>query len=477
MPTAGHKAIAQMVAKGYFRVIITTNFDRLMEQALEAESISPTVISTSDMVRGAVPLAHSGCTLIKVHGDYRDTRLRNTSEELSAYDADLDKLLDQVFDEYGLIVCGWSATWDKALRNAILRSPNRRYSVSWALKGTLSAEAETVAQFRQASLLPIESADKFFTTLADKLVALERFDAPHPLSKALAVASLKRFLVEDRFRIELNDLLSEETSRQVAFLAALEIRDYPHECSSFMDRANLYETSMEMLIALVSNGCYWGEATQASIWGRAILRTLDLGRPQTGNSAILALCRYPACLLLYASGIASIASGKCGTLKALVKDLRTSVDIPVEGKDDLAIRKIAALKVLDGAVLNRCRGESNKVPASDRIYSLLREPLRAFLPDDNQYDDAFDRFEYLLALVYFDAQLKDDGNRWAPIGRFSWRNRFSGTAHVSGILMQELKTKGGAWEPLASGLFADAERYLLVDKEFREGVLARVSAY
>jgi hypothetical protein len=110
VPTAAHRAIAQMVGKGYFRVIVTTNFDRLMEQALEAEGINPTVISTSDMMKGAIPLTHSGCTVIKVHGDYRDVRLRNTSEELATYDADLNKLLDQVFDEYGLILCGWSAT-------------------------------------------------------------------------------------------------------------------------------------------------------------------------------------------------------------------------------------------------------------------------------------------------------------------------------------------------------------------------------
>ncbi len=255
-----------------------------------------------------------------------------------------------MFDEYGLIVCGWSATWDEALRNAILRCPNRRYSVSLALKGALSAEAKTVAQFRRASLLPIESADKFFTSLAEKLMALELFNAPHPLSKALAVASLKRFLVEDRFRIELNDLLSEETNRKVALLVAVEIPNYTPDCSWFMDRVNLYETSMEMLIALVSNGCYWGEETQASIWGAAILRTLDLGRPQTGNTAILALCRYPACLLFYASGIASIASGKYGTLKILVKDLRTAVDIPVEGHRRLRNQKDSST---DGALRGR----------------------------------------------------------------------------------------------------------------------------
>src|SRR6185437_1498468 len=34
MPTAAHKAIADLVASGHIRVIITTNFDNLMEGAL-----------------------------------------------------------------------------------------------------------------------------------------------------------------------------------------------------------------------------------------------------------------------------------------------------------------------------------------------------------------------------------------------------------------------------------------------------------
>jgi hypothetical protein len=34
MPTSAHRAIAELVAKGYVRVTITTNFDRLLESAL-----------------------------------------------------------------------------------------------------------------------------------------------------------------------------------------------------------------------------------------------------------------------------------------------------------------------------------------------------------------------------------------------------------------------------------------------------------
>src|SRR6266516_2421075 len=66
-PSAAHKAIAQLVAAGYLRVIITTNFDRLMKTALEEVSVAPTVISNADQVSGALPLAHAGITLIKLH--------------------------------------------------------------------------------------------------------------------------------------------------------------------------------------------------------------------------------------------------------------------------------------------------------------------------------------------------------------------------------------------------------------------------
>jgi SIR2-like domain len=72
-PSPEDKAIAQLVARGYIRVVLTTNFDRLLEQALAETGIQPVVISTPDSVRGALPLAHSPCTVIKINGDYLDT--------------------------------------------------------------------------------------------------------------------------------------------------------------------------------------------------------------------------------------------------------------------------------------------------------------------------------------------------------------------------------------------------------------------
>src|SRR5437867_2232061 len=53
VPTAAHRAIANLVASGHIRVVITTNFDRLMERALEEVGIVPTVISSPDAAQGA----------------------------------------------------------------------------------------------------------------------------------------------------------------------------------------------------------------------------------------------------------------------------------------------------------------------------------------------------------------------------------------------------------------------------------------
>ena len=74
---------------------MTTNFDRLLERALEAVGVAPIVIDTPDAAEGAPPLQHSACTVVKVNGDYLDTRIKNTPEELGEYDDRIKVLLDE----------------------------------------------------------------------------------------------------------------------------------------------------------------------------------------------------------------------------------------------------------------------------------------------------------------------------------------------------------------------------------------------
>lgn len=109
VPSAAHRSISQLVRRGFIRVILTTNFDRLMERALEDAGVPPQVVSSPTAVTGMTPLQHTRVTVIKLHGDYADLQMRNTIDELSAYPAEVDALLDRVLDEYGLVISGWSA--------------------------------------------------------------------------------------------------------------------------------------------------------------------------------------------------------------------------------------------------------------------------------------------------------------------------------------------------------------------------------
>lgn len=195
-PTAAHRAIASLAAKGYIRIIITTNFDRLMETALADVGVVPTVLSSPDQVHGAMPLIHTRCCVFKVHGDYLDTRIRNTPAELESYPKEFDDLLDRIFDDFGLILCGWSAEWDTALRAAVERAVSRRFSHFWAVRGEPGNAAKRLIEHRQAQKLPIADADGFFSELGRLVEALEQFSRPHPLSTDAAVASLKGYLAE-----------------------------------------------------------------------------------------------------------------------------------------------------------------------------------------------------------------------------------------------------------------------------------------
>jgi hypothetical protein len=83
-PTKAHHAIAKLVVDGAVCVILTTNFDRLIENGLHEACIEPTVIASEDALAGATPLIHARCIVIMLHGDYF-TRIKNTDAKLGGY--------------------------------------------------------------------------------------------------------------------------------------------------------------------------------------------------------------------------------------------------------------------------------------------------------------------------------------------------------------------------------------------------------
>ena len=480
-PTAAHKAIARLAAKGYLKVILTTNFDRLIEQALEAEGVNPSIISSDDMALGATPLAHATCTLVKIHGDYRDSRIRNTQAELNAYSPVLNRLLDRVFDDYGLIISGWSATWDHALRNAILRCPNRRYSTFWSIRGDVSPEARDLIRARSAELIPSVSADAFFTAVETTVDALVAYDQPHPLSVPAAVASLKRFLSEDKYRINLRDLVTDELERQISALELLP-KSGQATVESIQDRLQQYEARLTMLMSLAATGSYFGTTAQNELWQNVIVRLGSLGRFSVGsNNVYLMLSLWPACLIFYAVAIAAVAGSRYDLLAKLLQ-AKTSKPLAFNGSETRLYRQLYPSTVLESSWLTGGRQRTLDTPANDRLATALREAFRPLMPDDREFEDTIDVFEYIAALYYASSESAKNGQlpAWVPWGRFVHRNRgwgFSTEEHVTTRLAEQCVDQGTSWGPIAAGIFSSVDDFKRLNNHVKDEFFSKLPAF
>ena len=419
-PTAAHRAIAALAVQGFIRVIITTNFDRLVETALTDEGVVPTILSSPDQVQGALPLIHTKCCVLKIHGDYLDTRIRNTPAELEQYPPEFDQLLDRIFDEFGLIVCGWSAEWDGALRKAIFRAPSRRFSTHWAARGEPGDEAQRLIDHRGAQVIPIQDADTFFQTIQQSVESIEEFSRPHPLSIEAAVASLKRYLSSPEHRIRLVDLI-DATVEQV--LRATSGDAFKVQGAQQLNRElvtarlRAYESVCSTILAMAAIGGFWAEDDHYYAWERAMER---LSTSSLGASGIwLAIGTYPGRLLLYALGLGAVESGQLQFLSRIFKttvNYRAGGDQPEHALTMLfdvnLTTRIPWKDLLEGM-------ERHYVPLSDWLHDALRQPLKQLIPNDEKYSLIFDKLEILIALGF--GYLNELPRYWVPPGAFFYR--------------------------------------------------------
>ncbi|GAA1269726.1 hypothetical protein GCM10009677_23010 [Sphaerisporangium rubeum] len=153
-PTPAHRVLADMAAHGLAGPFLTTNFDRLLEQALAEAGVRARVahdLDTMAMADVQEPL------VVKLHGDYRDVRIRDTAA-LHTYHPVVDALLDRVLTGAPLLVCGWSASWDLPLGEALLRTAGC-HPTYWLQCGEPTPRALRLIEGRKALVARVEGSD------------------------------------------------------------------------------------------------------------------------------------------------------------------------------------------------------------------------------------------------------------------------------------------------------------------------------
>jgi len=421
-PTKAHKAIASLVAKGFIKVIITTNFDRLLENALDELGIKPTVISTPDQINGALPLTQNkNCQILKIHGDYQDSRIRNTPSELEKYPDKFNKMLGQIFDEYGLIVCGWSAEWDTALCKALSRTKTKRFTTYWGIHGELKEQASKLIELRDAQKIEIKDADTFFQEIADGVDAIEKYSKPHPLSTELAVANLKRYLSKPEFDIQLGELVDEIVDKIVEAISGENFNVKPKNLEDPTTRVRKYEALCSTLLSMAPIGAFYARKEHWLIWQKTLRRLYK--NSDSGNAYLIDLQRYPGTLLLYSLGIGAIANEKYDFLNYL---LMTKIHKSIYEDDVSAINLFPPFFYnWRGEIGNLLEGmPGHLMPINEWLYKTLRPYVNQLISDDNHYLFVFNKLEILISLIFTNHNYYQDNNYHGIPGMFLYKKQY-----------------------------------------------------
>ena len=400
-PTKAHHAIAKLVLDGAVRVILTTNFDRLIENALREAGIEPTVIASEDALAGATPLVHARCTVIKLHGDYLDTRIKNTDAELGVYAPAIDAILDEVLDNFGLVVVGWSGEWDTALRAALLRAPNRRYPFYWAACGLIAPLARDLIAHRGGRSFAITDADSFFARLNDIVEALRQAARPHPQSVAIALALAKRYCRDDRYSLEWAEFLAAEVSKIQSFVTG---KDYPTECPT-NEAINALLSTLVSRSEVLRRACLvsgrWGTPEANRAIARAI-RSLGFGaEAMSGFDPWIALRDFCASLCFYWALAGALAREDFMTVRSLMH-----ARIKRSNAEEAFVSALPLL-VLDRINWKALTGlENRRTPASDLLFGLFEKEVIDSTVDQSEAEELFDRLEFLISLEFSHLRLQ-----------------------------------------------------------------------
>lgn len=452
-PTIAHKAIAKLIKKGYVRVIVTTNFDRLIEKALLEEGIEPLVIRHPSDIDGTMPLVHSNFNLIKINGDYLDSRFLNTKQELNEYPENLNNYLLRIFNEFGIISCGWSAKWDVGLLNSLKQCNNLRFSSYWSFVHTCNPELKEIADIRKGNNIQIEDADHFFKELLEKVEALESFDKEDPLSADIAVARLKKYISREENTIDLRDLLIHESSKVREKIQNAVNPNQHLEEKQFSEVLNVYLSSLEILIPLCINATYWSKETHYIFLKEILLRlTVPPKRNGRYHQESFDFNLIPTLFILYSMGITAT---KTRNYKLLYEIFQIKINnLYNEDADKIYLISKINSTLIEKEFFNKIINSNKRTPMSSYLKEKLKPFFQDLIFDDFDFEQNFALFEYILSLNYSHLVIDKYHNHWAPLGEYQWKYRYfnSGNNALKDFIDSAHKEQS-SWAPIQKGMF------------------------
>jgi hypothetical protein len=425
-PSPAHLTIARLVKDGIISMIITTNFDPLLEEAVKRVTGRDPVIITHESRPERMEVAGHHCRIVKVNGNYPDTDLKLTPADLADYAPALKEYLDRIFSEYGLLICGWSGEHDIKLVEILTADRVRRFAIFWCSREASGRIPEEIRSKLHLSTIGITSANQLFDDLESRIQLLCRHERTTSLTIESAVKKVKDALRDPRPELILSDLLHDETDRVLAEVNRSEIipEGNVNGKACFRNRLEELEAISAPLAAMVATLAYYDDGIFADLITETIERLINL--PQIGElfagsqrriSGIQVsgqeyqgyfqnLRYYPALLTIYASGIAATRKENFNTLSAILENprMRQFVAAEMAWKNVSYFEQVNIWQVI-GTIeqwtlefsADRFGKQGNPYYYPTRIIQAI---ISSLIPNEYHFDAAFDSFEYLYDISY-----------------------------------------------------------------------------
>ena len=172
-PSYGHLALAVLMRAQRTRLIWTTNFDPLVADSCAkifgtTGTLTSVALDAPDLAQQAVGEGRWPVE-VKLHGDFRSRRLKNTNDELRQQDARLRQLLVDACARFGVVVAGYSGR-DSSIMDALDEAAGRSGAfpagLFWLHRGDDPPLSRVSALLARAAANGIEAV----------LVRIENFD-------------------------------------------------------------------------------------------------------------------------------------------------------------------------------------------------------------------------------------------------------------------------------------------------------------
>lgn len=239
---------------------------------------------------------------------------------------------------------------------------------------------------------------------------------------------MKRFLPDERRRIDLHDLVMNHVNIVVEHTQSMPQHaggDFVAEADAIIEGC---ESSVEPLSRLVMVGVQHDtDARFEDLWLQCLQRLLRADRPVEGafQESLTALRRYPALLFMRAAGVVALEHGQDRLFINLLTRPRWRRQFG-NGGDLIAAHALAEYDVLNGDLVNALpRSGTSKwlYPPSHHLRDALRPLFTELLPGKDEYAQSQDDYEYHVGLVQHHAT--SGYQRAMPgeyIGEWRWDN-------------------------------------------------------